>query len=197
VRKKGYQRDDLVERAMHLFRDHGFAGTSTQMLVDHLCVNRNSMYAEFGSKQALFDAVLERYDEHVFTRNFGSLEAPDAGLDQIRETLASFGAAAAGPASGRGCLLCNTAVEFGPADPTGRGFPGRYFERIAGAFRNALENAGRADTLRPTTDLAAESHALTATVLGLFVMIRARAPIAMIRDAVRNVIDHVESLRCT
>ena len=44
---------------MELFRDHGYAGTSTQMLVEGLGVNRYSLYAEFGSKQALFDATPE------------------------------------------------------------------------------------------------------------------------------------------
>jgi AcrR family transcriptional regulator len=33
-RKKKYDRDTLIEQAMELFRDHGFAGTSTQMLVE-------------------------------------------------------------------------------------------------------------------------------------------------------------------
>ena len=54
-RKKKYDRDTLVEKSMELFRDHGFAGTSTQMLVEGLGVNRFSLYAEFGNKQKLFD----------------------------------------------------------------------------------------------------------------------------------------------
>ena len=58
-RKKTYDRDVLIEKSMEMFRDHGFAGTSTQMLVEGLGVNRYSLYAEFGSKQALFEAALE------------------------------------------------------------------------------------------------------------------------------------------
>ena len=82
-RKKQYDRDDLIGKAMEIFRDHGFAGTSTQMLVDGLGVNRFSLYAEFGSKQALFDAALERYDNEVIERSYGPLEAPGAGIDEI------------------------------------------------------------------------------------------------------------------
>jgi AcrR family transcriptional regulator len=40
-----------------------YTATRTADLVGELGVNRKSMYAEFGSKQALFEAVLERYDE--------------------------------------------------------------------------------------------------------------------------------------
>ena len=32
-RKKTYDRDDLIDRAMEIFRDHGFAGRSTEMTV--------------------------------------------------------------------------------------------------------------------------------------------------------------------
>ena len=83
-RKKSYDREKLVREAMEIFRDHGFAGTSAEMLVERLGVNRYSLYAEFGSKQGLFDAALERYDEEVIQRNFGPLEAPGAGIDEIR-----------------------------------------------------------------------------------------------------------------
>ena len=78
-RKKSYDRDELIAKAMEMFRDHGFAGTSTQMLTDGLGVNRFSLYAEFGSKQALFDAALQRYDEQVIERSYGPLEAEGRG----------------------------------------------------------------------------------------------------------------------
>ena len=146
-RKKHYNRELLTEKAMEIFRDHGFAGTSAEMLVQGLGVNRYSLYSEFGSKQGLFDAALQRYDEVVVARNFGPLEAPGAGIAEIRALLEFFGSAGDGAASGRGCLLCNTAVEFGPDDPSGAGFVQRYFKRLAKAFRRALVNAHRAGDL--------------------------------------------------
>ena len=50
-RAKQYDRTNLLDRAVELFRRHGFNGTSTAELVAELGVNRKSMYAEFGSKQ--------------------------------------------------------------------------------------------------------------------------------------------------
>jgi AcrR family transcriptional regulator len=61
-RTKQYDRHTLVKQAMEIFRDHGFSGTSTQMLVEGLGVNRFSLYTELGSKQELFEASLERYN---------------------------------------------------------------------------------------------------------------------------------------
>lgn len=194
-RKKTYDRDELLGKAMEMFRDHGFAGTSTQMLTDRLGVNRFSLYAEFGSKQGIFDAALERYDEEVVERNFGPLEAPGAGIAQVRALLEFFASASNGPASGRGCLLCNTAVEFGPEDPSGAGFVQRYFDRLSRAFHAALDNARARGELRGSVDPREEAGFFTASVLGLFVMLRARARPPVVRNAVRVAVAHLEGLR--
>ena len=194
-RKKSYDRDVLVGKAMELFRDHGFAGTSAEMLVEGLGVNRYSLYAEFGSKQGLFDAAVQRYDEEVLGRRFGPLEAQGAGIDEVRTLLEFFGAAGRGPASGRGCLLCNTAVEFGPDDPSGAGFVQQYFERLSAAFDAALANARDRGELRRSVDPREEAGFFTASVLGLFVMVRAKAPPTVIESAARVAIVHLEALR--
>ena len=194
-RKKSYDREVLIGKAMEIFRDHGFAGTSAEMLVQGLGVNRYSLYAEFGSKQGLFDAALRRYDEDVVERNFGPLEAPGAGINEVRVLLDFFGTAGEGPASGRGCLLCNTAVEFGPDDPSGAGFVQRYFDRLSAAFYAALDNAHGKGELRPPVEPRAEAGFFTASVLGMFVMLRAKAPATVVEDASRVAIDHLEALR--
>ncbi|MEG3619903.1 TetR/AcrR family transcriptional regulator [Magnetovibrio sp. PR-2] len=193
-RKKKYDRDQLVAQALELFRDHGFAGTSAEMLVEALGVNRYSLYAEFGSKQELFDIVLQRYDDQVVDRNFGPLEKPGAGIDEIKTLLAFFGSAEDSPALGRGCLLCNTAVEFGPEDPSGAGFVQRYFTRLSNAFRCALDHAQKLGELNKGVIPRQEADFLTASVLGLFVMLRAKAPSTVIRAAALAATQHLEGL---
>lgn len=196
-RTKSYDREILTEKAMNLFRDHGFAGTSAEMLAEGLGVNRYSIYAEFGSKQGLFEAALERYDQTVLGPSFGPLEAPGAGIDDMRLLFEFYGAAGTGPASGRGCLLCNTAIEFGKNDPGGAGFVARYFERLSGAFLAALNGARNRGEVAETIDLGKEANFLTALVLGLFVLIRAKAPASTIQSAALVAINHLEGLRRT
>ena len=194
-RKKSYDRDELVEKAVEIFRDHGFAGTSAEMLSEGLGVNRFGIYAEFGSKQGLFDAALQRYYETVVARNFGPLEAPGAGMDQVRALLEFFGSAKDSPALGRGCLLCNTAVEFGPDDPSGAGFVQRYFKRLSNAFYAALDNAKIQGRLRADVNPRKEADFFTSSVLGMFVMLRAKAPLKTIKSAALIAIKHLEELR--
>jgi TetR/AcrR family transcriptional repressor of nem operon len=193
-RNKTYDRDDLIERSMEMFRDHGYAGTSTQMLVDGLGVNRYSLYAEFGDKQTLFDAALERYFDEVIEPRFSPLEAPAAGIDEVREVFEFYASQADGAASGRGCLLCNTAIELGSRDPSGAGFVHRYFQRLSRAFDAALANAQTKGQLAAGVDHREEAEFFTASVLGLFVMLRATAPPATIEHAAQAAIRHLDTL---
>lgn len=194
-RKKKYDRESLVAKAVEIFRDQGFANTSAEMLVEGLGVNRYSLYAEFGSKQELFDAALQRYDSTVVERNFGPLNSPEAGAEEIKLLLEFFGSGGNGVATGRGCLLCNTAVEFGPVDPTGSGFIQRYFARLSDSFLTALTNAKEKGEIQPTVDLKKEADFFTSSILGLFVLLRAKAPKETIRNAAHAGIDHLYSIR--
>ena len=115
---KQYDRTELLDLAMDLFHRQGFHATSTAELVSELGVNRKSMYAEFGSKQELFDAALDHYDATSLSAVLSATEAPGAGLDAIRSTFAGFAAAGEDWAQGRGCLLCNTGVERAGLDTT-------------------------------------------------------------------------------
>ncbi len=194
-RKKGYTRAGLTEAATALFHTHGFESTSTEMLVQHLGVNRNTLFSEFGTKRALFDEVVEHYDQSMVTSMLGALEAHDAGLDAVGQLFAAFGADCVGRFAGMGCLMCNTAVELGAETPDGNALVLRYFERLSRAFAHALGNAQRDGALDSGLDVDAEAAMLSSTALGLFVMARARAPAAMVRAVVSTATRHVDLLR--
>lgn len=133
----------------------------------HLGINRKSMYAEFGSKQELFEAVLERYDKVTIGRNFGPLETPRAGLPE---------------------------VERAATDKATRRLVDRYFERLTDAFENALDNAQCAGEIDLEVDAIAQARFLTSAVLGIAVLVRAKAPPAIVEGAAEVALAHVASL---
>jgi hypothetical protein len=57
-----------------------------------------------------------------------------------------------------------------------------------------LETSRAEGDLRPDVDLAAEAAYLAATVLGMFVMLRAKAPPAVLRAAAHGAIRHLGEL---
>ncbi len=175
-RQKQYDRAELLDKAVELFRNQGFNGTSTAELVEELGVNRKSMYAEFGSKQELFEATLEHYERNHLTRVLAPIEAPDADLDAIRQAFVGYASASEGWFRGRGCLMCNTAVERAALDPASGRFAAAYLERINRAFMNALQTAKRTGDLDDEADLEELAAFLTTAFVGVAASIRAEAP---------------------
>ena len=175
-RTKQYDRTELLDRAIELFRRQGYNGTSTAELVDELGVNRKSMYAEFGSKQGLFEAVLERYSDHHLSRVLAPIEKPDAGPEAIRDAFAGYASATEGWFFGRGCLMCNTAVERGALDPASGEHVAAYLNRLTRAFRRALQNGKDSGTISDNADLDELAAFFTTALIGVAACIRAEAP---------------------
>ena len=184
-RAKQYDRTQLLDRAVELFRRQGFHGTSTAELVAELGVNRKSMYAEFGSKQGLFEATLERYNSKHLSNVLAPIEAPGAGTDAIRQAFTDYASSSEGWFYGRGCLMCNTAVERGALDPASGKYVAAYLNRITRAFQNALENARSSGELEETADVGELAAFFTTALIGVAACIRAQAPPEQIHAASR------------
>ncbi|MDW3179861.1 MAG: TetR/AcrR family transcriptional regulator [Acidimicrobiia bacterium] len=182
---KKYDRVELLDRAVELFRVQGYTDTSTSDLVEELGVNRKSMYAEFGSKQGLFEAALERYDQEHLSRVLAPIEAPAAGVAAIRNAFAGYATASDGWASGRGCLLCNTAVERAALDPGADKYVQAYLERLTRAFRHALANGKNSGDIGDDVDIDELAAYFTVALIGVAASIRAKAHPSQVQAACR------------
>jgi AcrR family transcriptional regulator len=60
-RPRGFDRDAALEAAMFLFWRKGFAATSMNDLCDAMGIGSPSLYAAFGSKEALYLDAIEHY----------------------------------------------------------------------------------------------------------------------------------------
>ncbi len=169
-RPKTYDRDQLTDAAMQLFWTRGYHATSMRDVASATGVNPYSIYAEFESKQALYQAVTERYDQVVVTEYFGELEEPSASLEEVAAVLRFFAAASG---SAKGCLQCNAATEQAPTIEQSQASTARYVARLAAAFGNALRNADAAGRLARDASVPDLAHFFTVLVIGMFVLLRA------------------------
>lgn len=185
---KGYKREEVLDRAIALFRRQGYSATSTAELVEALGMNRKSMYAEFGSKQQLFEAALERYSAVNLSRVLAPIEAEGANAQSIRDAFNGYASASETEYRGLGCLMANTAVERAALDPGSAKFVDAYMERLHSAFQAALKRAkaeGDLDESKEVDDLAA--HFVNA-VVGISALLRAKATPEMMFAASRGVV---------
>ena len=186
-RLKTYQREDLARRAMALFWQHGFDGTSTQMLVDDMGVNRFSLYAEFGHKKGLFEAALALYEDEVVARNLAGIEAPAAGLQAIQQLFDGFAQWAGEHNAVLGCLICNTATELAAKDPSSQVVVNRYVARLSTAFAHCLQQAQADGQLQQDVDALQEGRFLATLLLGFLVQLRAQVPVLQVQASAQGV----------
>lgn len=101
---------------MELFWKKGFHATSMQDLVDHLGINRASLYDTFGGKQELFDLAFQAY----IARNQAWVKSFFKNTNSVRESLKLFFYSAVDAALAdkdrKGCFVVNTAAEMIPGD---------------------------------------------------------------------------------
>ena len=172
---KGYKREDVLDRAIELFRRNGYSATSTAELVESLGINRKSMYAEFGSKQDLFEAALARYSEVNLSRVLGPIEDAKANAQTICDAFLGYASASETRFNGLGCLMANTAVERAALDPGSAQFVDAYLARLTVGFRNALENARKDGDVATDADLDDLAAHFVNSVVGISALLRAKA----------------------
>ncbi len=90
--------------------------------------------------------------------------------------------------------VTHAAVEQAPTPDASQASTDRYVKRLSAGVANALNNARRDGSIRPDVDIEAQGHYLAATLLGLFVMIRAKVGVEVLDNAVRQAIAQVDAL---
>jgi len=183
-RPKLLDREQILERALDVFWTRGYREASVRDLASEMGVNVATIYSEFGDKEGLYAAALSKYESEKVPLFIGALERPGADADTIIAVLrafASFSESDGAP----GCLITNSAVERAPDAARSQAALARYAERLSSAYARALEASPSATPPTGATPTATElANALTATTLGLFVLIRARATPGMLHHAV-------------
>lgn len=89
-----------------LFAQRGYAATTLSELLDAMANSRSSFYAAFGSRQALFETVLDDYRART-ARILEGIDARHSGLDALRNFLERTIVEPREADRGRGCLLVN------------------------------------------------------------------------------------------
>src|SRR5918993_4559717 len=80
-RPRGFDREAALAQAMRLFWLKGFEATSIADLTGAMGIGSPSLYAAFGSKEALYAEALRYYDAQYEPRVWGRFEAARTARD--------------------------------------------------------------------------------------------------------------------
>ena len=111
-RPRSFDTDRALDAALRVFWEKGFEGASLSDLTEAMGINRPSLYAAFGDKEALFRQVLERYEHGPVAYVSEALREPTA-RGSIEKLLKGAVAALACPQSPHGCLYVQGALACG------------------------------------------------------------------------------------
>lgn len=179
-RPKEFDQHEALEAAMRVFWARGYDATSLEELLHAMGIAKSSFYQTFGSKSELFQRCLRHYCDLAARQLQSALAASPMAWDFIRTTLECV-ADDTGTEFGRaGCLLINTASEFGQRDPAISCTVSEAMRRMESIFLKAVQQGIAEGSIPPSADANSLALFLTTNLGGLKGMARAgSAPEAM------------------
>ncbi|GAA3392285.1 hypothetical protein GCM10020369_53400 [Cryptosporangium minutisporangium] len=173
-RKQLWDRAEVLTSAMRLFRRRGYHGASLRDVEEATGLHPGSLYRTFESKDGLFRAALDAYNDQVVQDRVRiHLLEPSDPVAGIRSFFTS--AFETGLDPDPGCLLTNTAVESYIVPQAVSGVH-RGLDAIESGFADALTRARALDLLPADLDVEESAARLLALYQGLLVLVRAGTP---------------------
>jgi TetR/AcrR family transcriptional repressor of nem operon len=169
ARKREFDADEALEKALEVFHRQGFAATSMQDLVDAMGIGRGSLYEAFGSKEELFARALRRYAERSLDGMLTCLLAQDDPVRGIGDLLHKIVDTHATNRERSGCMVVNTIVELAPQDPAFADIFRSVWSRLESALETALARAQAQGRIPPDRSPRALARFLAGTIQGLAV----------------------------
>jgi TetR/AcrR family transcriptional regulator, transcriptional repressor for nem operon len=174
ARPKEFERETALNEAIRIFSDHGYEGTSTDVLLRAMGISRQSMYDTFGDKRRLYLEALQHYIADSVADQIGNLNSassPLRGLEAALYAVASRPAPGAVPA----CLGVGAVCEFGRSDPEVAMLTDTAGRTLLSALERRITEAKAVGEIGADVDVRTAAHFIAATFSGIKVAARGGA----------------------
>jgi len=192
-RKRSFDREEALDKAMRLFWKGGYSGTSLSELTTGLGINKPSLYAAFGNKEHLFKLALAYYQEKYTTPRYATLTEPRTDPLPIRlnRFLHTIAETISDPEMPLGCLYVNSSCETGAKDMTS-GIIEEIFsvkKESMQYFINVLKEEQTLGNLPQKTDVDAMSNYLMTVLFGMGVLAKNGSTLADLEPVIKIAVD--------
>jgi AcrR family transcriptional regulator len=182
-RPKEFDREEALRRAIPVFWEKGFAGTSTNDLVRAMGIGRQSLYDTFGDKRTLFIEALRAYNTDniaAVVRRFRDGPTPLAALERVLVEIAE----ARENARTLGCMGVNAICELARGDAEVRGLSETSNAVLEATLKDVIDDGKSKGDIEKSIDSRGAARFLATTLCGMKVQAKAGAPQQALREVV-------------
>ncbi len=184
ARPKSFDPAEVLQGAAELFQAKGYEAASIQDLVDHLGVNRQSLYNEFGDKASLYQAALQTYRND----SLGPIASCLSHTKPIRKAfrdLFTFGMERALSPKVEPCFIAKAALDTNAHDPVIQQCIRGQFEDVLALMENRLKLSQDEGEIGLHHDPRALARFFQNALQGLQITARAGTPRAELEGVIR------------
>lgn len=171
-RPRSFDRDAALAAAMEVFWRQGYEGTSLTDLTEAMGINRPSLYAAFGCKEALFREAVALYGEREGGATRRALSEEPTAYAAVEAMLRGNVAIYSDPAKPAGCLVVLGAPLGTPENEAVRRFLIRCRAETQEALETRLRRAVDEGDLPRDCDTAAIAAFYNTVLQGLSIQAR-------------------------
>lgn len=185
ARHKEFERDEALQKAMEVFWARGYEATSMQNLVEHMGINRQSLYDTFGDKHSLYLEALDRYQEVESRRIFELLEKPGSVKKALKKLFTGVIEGSLCEGQRRGCLMNNAMSELAGRCKATAEKTRHNMAAVEEAFYRALLRGKKEGELKDLRDPRAVARFLYNSFQGLVLTAKATQDRKTLDDVVK------------
>jgi TetR/AcrR family transcriptional regulator, transcriptional repressor for nem operon len=184
-RHKEFDLDEALQKAMEVFWERGYEAASVQDLVEHMGINRQSLYDTFGDKHALYLQTLDRYREVEGRKMFDLLERPGSVKKALRQLFQNVVEGAFCDEGRRGCFMGNAMSELAGRCKATAAKTCSNLASAEEALHSALLRGKKEGEIKGERDLRAVARFLYSSLQGLQLMAKATRDRKTLEDVVK------------
>ncbi|MFT4901461.1 MAG: TetR/AcrR family transcriptional repressor of nem operon [Lentimonas sp.] len=191
ARPTQFDRIQVLEQAMTVFWQRGYASTSMADLAAAMNLGPGSIYCAFSSKQAL---LVEAINHYAATRRDwmqDSLNSTASVRSALETLLNQVICATVSPQPAKGCLIINMLLELSSVDETCAELARAHLTQTKALFREALQRARATGEIGVTKEPEDLAIFLIGTLYALHVMSRATDSIAELQVYLKQSLDFI------
>jgi AcrR family transcriptional regulator len=171
-RPRSFDRAQALAKAMEVFWERGYEGTSLTDLTDAMGIERPSLYSAFGSKEKLFREAIDLYNRTESPAAQRMLETAPTARQAISAMLHNYAENYTQPDKPPGCMIVLAALLGTPQNRKVRDHLASHRRQSHEALRRRIEDGIRAGDVPRGADATAIAGFYSTILEGLSIKAR-------------------------